>query len=159
MTHHKISFEAHKKDHWTEQEASNVRLMIDFVQKLMIDHEFDYVLQQFGNSDYVQHNRSIPDGMEGLVKYVRDIAKRFPDYAYDVKHMHADGDTVIFHSQILMNKRDRGNDNRGFNVHDTWKIRNGKIVEHWDSLQPMNGMMRFVNLLAGGKVANANGVY
>lgn len=154
-----IDFDTLKKDNWSNQEIKNVQLLIDFVQQLMNNHEFDTVLEEFGNSKYRQHNRSIPDGMEALVNYVKDFAKRFPDYTYDVKHIYADGNFVIFHSQITTSKKDRGNDNRGINVHDTWRIEDGQIVEHWDSLQPMNGFLRFFFWLVGGKVANTNGVY
>lgn len=155
----KISFDKLKKGSWSEQETKNVRLVVDFMQHLMNDHDVDYVLKTFGNPHYRQHNRGIPDGMEALVKYVKDFTKRFPDYAYDVKHIHADGDFVIFHSHITTNKKDRGNDKKGINASDTWRVANGQIVEHWDTLQPMDGFLRFVFLLIGGKIANANGVY
>lgn len=155
----KISFDNLKKGSWSAQEAKNVRLVVDFMQHLMNDHNFDYVLKTFGNPHYRQHNRGIPDGMEALVKYVKDFTKRYPDYAYDVKHIHADGDFVIFHSHITTSKKDRGNDKKGINASDTWRIENDQIVEHWDTLQPMDGFLRFVFLLIGGKIANANGVY
>lgn len=154
-----ISFEALKKAHWSEQENKNVKLIIDFMQTLMNNHDFENVLSKFGNSKYTQHNRSIPDGMEALVDYVKSFVKRFPDYTYDVKHIHADGDIVVFHSHITTNRKDRGDDTKGINVSDTWRIEDGEIVEHWDSLQPMNGFMRFIFFLTGGKIANNNGVY
>ncbi|MEO1054385.1 MAG: nuclear transport factor 2 family protein [Bacteroidota bacterium] len=155
----KISFDTLKKDSWSDEEVKNVSLVIDFVQLLMNDHDFDNVLKKFGNRHYHQHNRSIPDGIDALVKYIKGFSKKFPDYAYDVKHIYADGDYVIFHSQITTNKKDRGNDKKGINVHDTWRIENNQIVEHWDSLQPMNVFMRFYFWLTGGKIANFNGVY
>lgn len=155
----KIDFDKLKKDSWSEGETKNVQLIISFVQQLMNDHNFDNVLKEFGNSYYTQHNRNIPDGMEALVQYVKDFVKRYPDYTYDVKHVYADGDFVIFHSQITTKKKDRGNDHKGINVSDTWRIENGLIVEHWDSLQAMSGFLRFFFWLIGGKIANKNGVY
>jgi len=88
-------------------------LLVSFVHELMNNHNFDLVLKQFGNPHYRQHNRGIPDGMEALVKYVRDFTKRFPNYTYDVKHVYTNGDFVIFHSQVTTNLKDRGNDNKG----------------------------------------------
>ena len=99
-----ILFEEHQKSHWTEEEQSNVKVVIGFMQTLMNEHDFDKVRSNFFNSKYLQHNRSIPDGMEGLLKYVKDLVKRFPEYSYDVKHIHADGDRVIFHSHITTSR-------------------------------------------------------
>jgi len=154
-----IRFEDFKKDHWTPQEDKNVQLVIDFIQHLMNDHDFDYVNQTFGHHNYTQHNRSIPDGMSSLVKYVKDFADSNPEYTYDVKHIYADGDFVIFHSHATIRAKHRGNDHKGLNIIDIWMIQEGQIAHHWDALQPMDGFMRFYNLLTGGKVQNANGVY
>lgn len=155
----KIDFNKLEKNSWSAKEKKNVKLIGYFIQELMNNHNFEKVLEKFDNPHYVQHNRSIPDGVGGLVDYVRDFTRRFPEYSYDVKHIYADGDFVIFHSQITIKQKDRGNDARGINVIDKWKIKNNQIVEHWDSLQPMNWLMRFLFLLTGGKVANNNGVY
>lgn len=45
----KISFDALKKDSWSEQETKNVKLIIEFVQLLMNDLDFDAVLKKFEN--------------------------------------------------------------------------------------------------------------
>jgi predicted SnoaL-like aldol condensation-catalyzing enzyme len=155
----KIDFQLLKKDSWSNQEEKNVRLLIDFVQHLMNNHNFDYVKKNFSNNVYLQHNRSIPDGMDALVEYVKDFAKKYPDYTYDVRHIYADGDFVIFHSQATIKAKHRGNDKKGLNIIDTWRIVDGKIVEHWDALQPMDGSMRLFTWLTGGKIKNNNGVY
>ena len=155
----KIQFDQLKKDSWSEQEVKNVKLIIDFIQHLMNDHDFDYVSEKFGNQAYVQHNRGIQDGMDALINYVKDFAKRFPEYTYDVKHIYADGDFVIFHSHATIKAQHRGNDKKGLNIIDTWCVKDGQILDHWDALQPMDGFMRFYNLLTGGKIRNSNGVY
>jgi len=154
-----INFDQLKKQNWTERETKNALLLTDFVQQLMNNHDFEAVLKKFNNSKYRQHNRGIPDGMEALIKYIKDFVKRSPDYTYDVKHIYADGDFVVFHSHITMRKKDRGNDKKGINVIDTWKVENGQIVEHWDALQAMNGFLRFFFWLIGGRIANNNSPY
>lgn len=154
-----IDYDTLKKDSWSDQEASNVRLVVDFIQNLMNNHDFDYVTKNFGGGAYVQHNRSIPDGMAALIEYVKGFAKSNPDYTYDVKHAYADGDYVIFHSQATIRASHRGNDHKGLNIMDVWRIEDGKIADHWDALQPMDGFMRVFNLFTGGKVRNDNGVY
>lgn len=155
----KIDFDSLKKDSWSEQELENAELIVDFVQHIMNHHDFDYIMKKYDNGTYVQHNRNMPDGIEGVVDTVKQLAKRFPDFTYDVKHILADGDYVMFHSHATVNKKHRGNDKKGFNIIDTWKVKDGKIIEHWDAIQPIDGFMRFNALLTGGAIRNPNGVF
>ena len=155
----KIDFDSLKKDNWSQSEMENAKMMTDFVQQLMNNHEFDKVMQTYSNDDYTQHNRGIPDGVTGVVNFVQQYAKRFPDFTYDVKHIFSDGDYVIFHSHATINKKHRGDDKKGFNIKDTWRINDGKIVEHWDAIQPIDGFLRFYAWLTGGSIRNSNGVF
>ena len=144
---------------WSDLESSNVALVVDFIQHLMNDHDFDYVRDRFATQAYVQHNRTLPDGIAGLVDVVSRFAKRFPEYTYDVKRILADGDYVVFHSHATIRAAHRGDDSKGLNITDTWRIADGQIVEHWDSVEAIDGLMRFYALLTGGRVRNANGVF
>ena len=108
-----VNLDALKKTHWTLHELANAEIISDFVQKLMNDHDFDYILEEYANASYLQHNRNIPDGIEGLVNVLRDFTKRFPDYCYDVKQILVDGDHVVFHSHATMKRVDRGNEKKG----------------------------------------------
>lgn len=154
-----IDFDALQQAHWSSQERSNAERITDFVQHLMNDHDFEYVRETYGNAHYVQHNRNIPDGIVALIGYVEAFAKRFPDYTYDVKRILADGDYVTFHSHATINTQHRGNDKKGLNIIDTWRLKEGDIVEHWDAVQPLDTFMRLYALLTGGRIRNNNGVF
>lgn len=155
----KIDINQFAQESWTQQERQNVELVVDFIQKLMNDHDFEYVRSKFGSHDYTQHNRAMTDGIEGVISYVSALVKRFPEYTYDVKHIYADGDFVIFHSHSTIKQSHRGNPDKGFNIFDTWKIDKGEIREHWDALQAVDGFMRMLSLLTGGKKLNNNTLY
>lgn len=144
---------------WSEQEKKNVELISSFVKDLMIDHNAEKVIAKYGNSSYIQHNRNIPDGMKGIATYVSEFAKKYPDFTYDVKRIIADGDYVIFHSHATLKKEDRGNDQKGLNITDSWKIKDSQIVEHWDSIQAIDFSMRLYSLIEGGNIRNSNGVF
>ena len=152
----KVDWHRLKKGSWSEQEEKNAELVADFVQHLMNEHDFDYITDKFAGGSYIQHNRSMHDGVKGVVDYVSKFVKRFPDFAYDVKHIYVDGQYVTFHSHSTANKKDRGNPNKGFNIMDIWKVENDQLVEHWDAIQPINGTMRLYALLVGGSVRNDN---
>ncbi len=149
----------HLMGDWTQTEIENVNIMIDFVQHLMNDHDFNYVEQKFGHHRYVQHNRGMTDGIKGVLHSVKGVVKSSPDYCYDVKRIIASNEYVVFHSHITMKAKHRGNDKKGLIISDTWRLKNGEIVEHWDAIQPLNGFFRFYNWLMGGKIRNDNGVF
>ncbi|ANW26789.1 polyketide cyclase [Vibrio coralliilyticus] len=154
-----INLQELQKPNWTEQKLANAKLITDFVQNLMNDHNFDYVLEHYNDSAYTQHNRNLPDKVTGLVGFLKEFVEDYPDYTYDVKHIYVDGDYVIFHSHATLDKEDRGNDEKGMNIIDTWRIEDGRIVEHWDSIQALDFSMRLYSLLSGGDIENANGVF
>ncbi|USD39259.1 MULTISPECIES: nuclear transport factor 2 family protein [Ferrimonas] len=148
-----------KKSSWTQQEFENAELITDFVQNLMNNHNFDYILEHYNDSAYVQHNRNLPDKVTGLVDFLTEFVEEYPDYTYDVKHIYVDGDYVIFHSHATLEREDRGDDQKGMNIIDTWRIEEGRIVEHWDSIQALDFSMRVYSLISGGDIANSNGVF
>lgn len=146
-------------ENWTQTETSNAKVVIDFVQHIMNEHDFDYIEQQFGKNPYVQHNRGMHDGIAGVVESVRGLTKRFPGFSYDVKRIHASGDYVILHSHVTTKEKHRGNEKKGFIISDTWRLENGILVEHWDAIQPLDGAMRFFAWMNGGKIRNSNGLF
>lgn len=154
-----IDLETLQKPNWTEQERANAVIITDFVQNLMNNHNFDYVLEHYNDSAYVQHNRNLPDKVTGLVGFLQEFVEEYPDYTYDVKHIYVDGDYVIFHSHATLDKEDRGNDEKGMNIIDKWRVEDGRIVEHWDSIQALDFSMRVYALISGGDIQNSNGVF
>ena len=141
---------------WNEKEVKNVKVVIDFFQHLMNEHDFDYISKTYNYGPYLQHNRAIPNEFTGLVSYVKTMVKRFPDYSFDVKKIYADDDCVILHSHTTMKAKHRGNEKKGFIITDTFKLKDGKLVEHWDAIQAIDFSSRLLMLLLGGQIGNTN---
>lgn len=151
-----IVFNKYVQKHWTKKESENVKVVVDFFQHLMNEHDFEYTLKTYGDGPYTQHNRGIPDGIYGLVEYVKTLTKRFPEYSFDVKKIYADGDFVVLHSHCTLQAKHRGNEKKGFIITDTFRLKNGKLAEHWDAIQPIDMFTRILFLLTGGAVGNDN---
>ncbi|MCG7908623.1 MAG: polyketide cyclase, partial [Candidatus Thiodiazotropha taylori] len=62
-------------------------------------------------------------------------------------------------SHATLKEKHRGDDSQGLNIVDTWKLEDGRLVEHWDAIQGIDLSMRLYGLFFGGKVRNANGVF
>lgn len=149
-------YEKFIKPHWTKEELENFRVVVLFLKTLRAK-EFDRLLSDYSSHPYVQHNVGMLEGIPGVVKEGQKAVKQFPDFFIDTKHVYVDGDFVIIHSHMTAKKSHRGNDSKGFNVIDVWKVIEGKIVEHWDSIQPIDFGVRLYALLTGGNVKNLNG--
>lgn len=147
------------KPHWTATQIEYAQSALNFVQTLMNDHNLTAVRTDYANTEYRQHNRNMQDGIEGLLNYFETLVKRFPEFAYEVKHVMVDGEFVTMHSHATIKKQHRGNDSKGFNIIDTWRVQDGRLVEHWDAIQPLNGFFRFYYWMTGGKINNRNGVF
>jgi len=154
-----INFDLLEQSHWTDQERLNVKVVVDFFQNLMNKHDFNYTLNNYSETTYVQHNRAIPSEIEGLIGYVKNMVKRFPDYSFDVKKIMADNDHVILHSHTTMKAKHRGNEDKGFIITDTFRLENGKLIEHWDAIQPIDTSTRMLFLMVGGKKGNVNPLF
>lgn len=122
----------------------------------MNNHDFEYTRKKHEGISYTQHNRAIPNEIEGLLGYVKTMVKRFPDYSFDVKKIFADDDYVILHSHATMNAKHRGNEKKGFIITDTFRLENGKLAEHWDAIQAIDTFSRFIMLVTGGEIGNNN---
>jgi predicted SnoaL-like aldol condensation-catalyzing enzyme len=77
---------------------------------------------------YIQHNPLFPNGLDGIMGYIKQ-AGRIP---CEVKRIAIDGDLAFVHVRYL----DRGGqETAGV---DIFRFdADGKIVEHWDVLQPV----------------------
>lgn len=159
MSSPKIDLDKLAKPQWSAVDRKNAEAVVDFVQLIMNDHDFDEVTNRYSAGPYKQHNRNIADGIGGVIATVGDLVKNAPDFSYDVKHIYVDGDHVILHSHATLKARHRGDDTQGMNIIDIWKVADGQLTEQWDAVQGVGLSMRLYGLVAGGKVRNTNGVF
>jgi predicted SnoaL-like aldol condensation-catalyzing enzyme len=71
--------------------------------------------------------------MEAVRKFVAWIMANHPDAHGEIKRVFADGDYVILHSHW----HGLSDNPRGEAVVDIFRLENGKMVEHWEVIQPI----------------------
>jgi predicted SnoaL-like aldol condensation-catalyzing enzyme len=124
------------------QEEANKKVVLDFYEKAINQKNFEAAAVHFG-SRYTQHNPNAADGPEGLKAFLGFLREKFPASRSEVKRAFTDGDYVILHVHAV---REPGT--RGSAIVDIFKLEGGKIVEHWDVVQPIPE-----------KALNANGMF
>jgi predicted SnoaL-like aldol condensation-catalyzing enzyme len=104
-----------------------------FYKKALLDGDVEDAFRLYAGACYRQHNPLIEDGMEGVRKFVGWISSTRPDAHGDIKRVFSDGDYVILHSHWHGLSDNPG----GEAVVDIFRLENGKMVEHWDVIQPI----------------------
>ncbi|MET4327037.1 putative SnoaL-like aldol condensation-catalyzing enzyme [Bradyrhizobium sp. i1.15.2] len=113
------------------QEEANRKTVLAFYEKGLNQKDADAALAYVGDR-YVQHNPNAADGPDGFRKFIGFLRDKFPNSHSEIKRSFVDGDYVILHVHAV---REPGN--RGNAIVDIFKLENGKVVEHWDVVQPI----------------------
>jgi predicted SnoaL-like aldol condensation-catalyzing enzyme len=86
--------------------------------------------EMYAGSHYIQHNPSVKDGIEGFIEYFESMAREYPEKSVEFLRAVAEDDLVALHTRQIW----PGNDE--YITMDFFRFdHNGKIVEHWDSIQ------------------------
>jgi len=113
------------------QEEANRKAVLAFYDKGLNQKDADGALAYVGDR-YTQHNPNAADGPEGFRKFIGFLREKFPNSHSEIKRSFVDGDYVILHVNAVREPGTKGNA-----IVDIFKLENGKIVEHWDVVQPI----------------------
>lgn len=113
------------------QQEANRKAVLAFYDKGLNQKDADAALAYVGNR-YVQHNPGAADGPDGFRKFIGFLREKFPNSHSEIKRSFVDGDYVILHVHAVREPGTRGNA-----IVDIFKLEDGKIVEHWDVVQPI----------------------
>jgi len=89
-------------------------------------------VERYISPNYRQHNPQAGDGPDGVIAYAGSYIKANPEAHLEFKRIIAEGDYVAVHSH---QKAKLGS--RGEAVVDIFRVEDGKLVEHWDVVQPV----------------------
>lgn len=115
---------------YSSEELKNKEIVLDFYQKALNDKDFDAASKYLGT--YTQHNPNAANGPDGLRKFIDYLKKTYPQSKSEITRVMVDGDMVILRVHAV-----RVPNERGSAIVDIFRVENGKIEEHWDSVQPI----------------------
>lgn len=109
----------------------NKELVLALYKALIGDKDYE-AASRFMGETYRQHAPYAADGHDGVRNWIAGFKQAFPDHRYEVKRIIAEGDMVVLHLHGM-----NGPNPHGESVVDIFRIENGKVVEHWDIIQPI----------------------
>lgn len=125
------------------QEEKNKELVRTFYEDVFVRHQAKAAAEKYLTPDYKQHNPHVPTGRQPFIDYFVPFFEKNKEAKSEIKRILADGDLVAVHVHAKRTK-----DDRGAAVVDIFRVKDGKIVEHWDVLQAVpekqaheNGML------------------
>ncbi|UYW72212.1 nuclear transport factor 2 family protein [Bacillus cereus] len=116
------------KDNVTEKEK-NKKMVVDFYNEVFNKHNID-IIPKYVSEDYKQHNPFVADGRKAFMDFFKEDFVKNPNSFAEIKRVVAEGDTVALHVHSRTNSQDKG-----VAIVDIFRIKDGKIVEHWDVIQ------------------------
>lgn len=110
-------------------EEANRTLVLDFYERFFNQHQVEQAARVVAD-DYKQHNPDVPDGKAPFVSYFEGFFKENPESRARIVRSATDDDLVYLHVHSTNSADDRGQA-----VVDIFRVKAGKIVEHWDVIQ------------------------
>jgi len=87
-------------------------------------------VQDYVGAEYIQHNPLVGDGKKAFIEYFDEMARDYPGKDIEFVRAVAEDDLVALHT------RQTWPGNEEYVTMDFFRFdENGKIVEHWDSIQ------------------------
>jgi predicted SnoaL-like aldol condensation-catalyzing enzyme len=108
---------------------ANKKLVASFVDDILVNGRMHKLAGYFDGDNYAQHNPQVADGLSGLGKALEAMAKAGMTMKYDRVHkVLGEGDMVL----VVSEGQFAG---KATSFHDLFRVQNGKIAEHWDTIE------------------------
>lgn len=131
-----------------DKTLENKALVASFVTDVLIAGQFNKLSDYISTTEYLQHNTGIADGLNGLSEGLASMASEGIQMRYTDHHkVLGQGNFVLAISEGWL-----GGEHVSF--YDLFRIARGKIVEHWDVIEPIaeeadrkntNGKFNFIH--------------
>src|ERR1700730_668316 len=110
----------------------NKRFVSEFYELAINQQRPAEAARKYIELPYRQHNPEVVDGPDGFVQFISNMQKKHPKLKVTISKALADDDLVALHVHLT-----READDPGLAIAELFRLKNGKIIEHWDVVQPI----------------------
>lgn len=114
-----------------EETAENKKLVKSFVEVILVKGEFDKLTDFIDEKVYYQHNTDIADGLDGLAQAMEALAKQGVKMVFTTNHK------VLGEGSFVLSISEGTFGGKPVSYYDLFRVRKGKIIEHWDVIEPI----------------------
>ena len=123
-----------------DKTEANKQVVKNLIEGVFMKGEMDKIATFINPTNYVQHNPSVPDGLEGLGNAMKAMAEKGLFMKYTKIHkVLGQGNFVL-----TMSEGTFGNDTPTA-YYDLFRLENGQVVEHWDIIVPIPAKSEWKN--------------
>ena len=107
----------------------NKELVQSFVEDILLGKKPEKAAEYISTEKYDQHNPHVADGLQGLGEAIKQLAEAGMPMTYTRNYrILCEGDFALAQSEGQFMKKHVA-------FYDLFRIENGKIVEHWDTIE------------------------
>lgn len=123
----------------TGDAQANRVLVQAFVEDILVNGHMNKLASYFDGDNYTQHNSQIADGLLGLGAALQAMSKAGITMKYDRI------DKVLGDSNFVLVVSEGSFAGKPTAFHDLFRVQNGKIAEHWDTLEAIPARSEWKN--------------
>ncbi|MBL8000316.1 MAG: nuclear transport factor 2 family protein [Flavobacteriales bacterium] len=126
-----------------ERTEANKALAVSLIEDVLMGKDPSKITEYISADNYAQHNPHTKDGLGGIVEAIETLTAQNNMFKYTKLHKVLGAGNFV----LTVSEGEWGGRSHAF--HDLFRMKDGKIVEHWDVIQaiPTEGL------------ANANGMF
>ncbi len=122
-----------------DRTVANKALVAQFVDEILVNGRLEKLAGFFDGDSYIQHNPQIADGLSGLGAALDAMAKAGIIMTYKTVHkVLGEGNFVLVVSEGSFGGKPTA-------FYDLFRVQNGKIAEHWDTLETIPPQVEWKN--------------